>query len=173
MSSYIRLWKDFNTSENENTRESRCPSVHQKVLKDLVALTPLCWLGKRGKLSAGTLCQSGILAIDGCCLRGNIKMNVAITQLMRNGTLDVCLKNYRGNGDSIQEARALEFSFLKSCSDRPEQERELSVLKDKWSFIIYILGNVGGKVSVTSDYMWKLGQKWTVGRDHGCSRIST
>lgn len=58
-------------------------------------------------------------------------MNMAITQLMRNGTLDVCLKNYRGNGDSIQEARALEFSFLKSCSDRPEQERELSVLKDK------------------------------------------
>lgn len=60
--------------------------------------------------------------------------------------------------DDIQEERALEFSFLKNCSDRSEQEKGLSSFKAKWSFIIYILGNVGGEGSIISNYMWKLGK---------------
>lgn len=60
--------------------------------------------------------------------------------------------------DDIQEERALELSFLKKCSDRSEQEKGLSSFEAKWSFIIYILGNVHREGSMISNYVRKLGK---------------
>lgn len=73
-------------SQNYNIGQSRYPFVHQRDVKKSGGLntTLLAWergqvIGESHTLPMGNSCSPWI-----CCMRGNIKMNMAITQLMRN-----------------------------------------------------------------------------------------
>lgn len=154
-------------------RESWCPFFQQKVLRKsgrLVDWTPLLAWEKRQVIGGShTLRVMGLLAVDGCWMRSNIKMDMAITQPVGNPGCFVLKITVLM--EMAFERRALEFSFLKN-TDRSDQEKGLTIFEAKWSFIVYILGNVGGEGSAISNCMWKLGKKWTVGRGSSCFRIS-
>lgn len=114
------------------TGEPRCPSVRQRGLRKPGALNTshtslLAWERKRPgvvhpPLPVGNSCYRGV-----CCLRGNVKANIAVTPPARNPGCFVVGVGGRVDRAGVQEERARKSRVFKSGSDRPEPEKERSV----------------------------------------------